>query len=61
VGKLPFGNLAPKSPSGRARPFANAAVRPILAGRDWPLYGDEYGKMKFGNVPKPAIHIDDSL
>jgi len=22
--------------------------RPIVAGRDWPLYGDEYGRMKFG-------------
>jgi len=25
--------------------------RPIPAGRDWPLYGDEYGRMKFSNVP----------
>jgi hypothetical protein len=25
--------------------------RPISAGRDWPLYGDEYRIMKFGNVP----------
>lgn len=23
--------------------------RPKPAGRDWPLYGDEYGRMKFGN------------
>ena len=25
--------------------------RPNVAGHDWPLYGDEYGRMKFGNVP----------
>ena len=23
--------------------------RPKPAGHDWPLYGDEYGRMKFGN------------
>jgi hypothetical protein len=26
------------------------AVRPIAAGHDWPLYGDGYDRMKFGNV-----------
>jgi hypothetical protein len=31
--------------------------RPIPAGRDWPLYGDEYGRMKFGNVQKPTVQI----
>jgi len=25
--------------------------RPIPAGRDWPLYGNEYDRIKFGNVP----------
>jgi len=30
--------------------------RPISAGHDWPLYGDEYGRMKFGNVPKRDHH-----
>lgn len=28
----------------------NDHFRPISAGRDWPLYGDEYGRMKFGNM-----------
>jgi hypothetical protein len=23
--------------------------RPLAAGRDWPLYGEEYGRMKFGS------------
>jgi hypothetical protein len=30
-------------------PAVNSSSRPISAGRDWPLYGDEYGRMKFGN------------
>jgi hypothetical protein len=25
--------------------------RPITAGHDWPLYGNEYGRIMFGNVP----------
>jgi len=25
--------------------------RPIPAGCEWPLYGDEYDRIKFGNVP----------
>jgi hypothetical protein len=31
--------------------------RPISAGCDWPLYGDEYGRMKFGNLPLSVIHL----
>jgi len=30
--------------------------RPTAAGHDWPLYGDEYGRLKFGNVPIFADH-----
>jgi hypothetical protein len=26
------------------------ALRPLPAGRDWQLYGNECGRMKFGNV-----------
>jgi len=26
-------------------------IWPISAGHDWPLYGDEYGRMKFGSRP----------
>jgi hypothetical protein len=33
--------------------------RPIPAGRDWLLWGDEYGKMKLGNVP--FANIGDRL
>jgi len=29
----------------------NISFQPIPADHDWPLYGDEYGRMKFGNVP----------
>ena len=29
----------------------SAIKRPIAAGHDWPLYGDGYDRMKFGNVP----------
>jgi hypothetical protein len=28
---------------------------PISAGRDWPLYDDEYGGMEFSNAPKEVI------
>jgi hypothetical protein len=31
--------------------------RPISADRDWPLYGDEYYRMKFGNMPSAVIHL----
>jgi hypothetical protein len=31
--------------------------RPIPAGRDWLLYGDEYGRMKFCNLPKPDSQL----
>jgi len=27
---------------------------PSTAGRDWLLSGDEYGRMKFGNLPRTA-------
>jgi len=27
---------------------------PLTAGRDWPLWGDEYGRMNFGNLPIAA-------
>jgi hypothetical protein len=30
--------------------------RPSADGRDCPLYGDEYGRMMFGNLPKAAGH-----
>jgi len=26
-------------------------LRPISAGDDWPVYGYEYGRMKFDNAP----------
>jgi hypothetical protein len=32
-----------------------SSCRPIFAGHDWPLYGDEYGIMKFGNYHKETI------
>jgi hypothetical protein len=28
-----------------------SSCRPKPADRDWPLYGDEYYRMKFGNAP----------
>jgi hypothetical protein len=31
--------------------MTNISQRPNSAGRDWPLYGDEYGRMKFVNPP----------
>jgi hypothetical protein len=34
--------------------------RPISAGRDWPLYGDEYGRMKFGNYQKQLSTVSDN-
>ena len=36
---------------GREQTVATDSSRPIPAGRDWPLYGDEYNRMKCGNVP----------
>jgi hypothetical protein len=30
---------------------AIGSSRPEPAGRDWPLYGDEYWRIMFGNVP----------
>jgi hypothetical protein len=32
-------------------------IRPISAGRGWPLYGDEYGRMKFNNLPLSAVQM----
>jgi hypothetical protein len=34
--------------------FMIALFRPIPDGDDWPLYGDEYGRMKFGNYHEEA-------
>jgi len=31
------------------RPPLIVNTRPIPADGDWPLYGNEYGRMKFGN------------
>ena len=33
------------------------SLRPISADRDWPLYGDEYGRMKFGNYQKRTFDL----
>jgi hypothetical protein len=33
-----------------------ALFRPGAADRDWPLYGDEYGRMKFDNVLSSNRH-----
>jgi hypothetical protein len=30
---------------------STVSSRPEPAGRDWPLYGDEYWRIMFGNVP----------
>ena len=30
---------------------------PISAGHDWPLYGDEYGRMKFGNYQERQTQV----
>jgi hypothetical protein len=35
---------------------AIGSERPIPAGRDWPLYDDEYGRMKFGNCQNQSIN-----
>jgi hypothetical protein len=31
--------------------FREWQLSAISAGHGWPLYGDEYGRMKFGNMP----------
>lgn len=31
---------------------------PMAAGRDWPLYGDKYGRMKFDNLPRVGIRLN---
>jgi hypothetical protein len=31
------------------------SVRPIPVGHDWPLYGDEYGKMNFSNCQQETV------
>jgi len=31
--------------------YSDDRFRPLAAGREWPLYGDEYDRMKFGNLP----------
>jgi hypothetical protein len=38
------------------RPPLIVNTRPQAAGHDWPLYGDEYGRMKFGNMPFSDSH-----
>jgi hypothetical protein len=37
--------------------FLVVSSRPISVGHDWPLYGDEYGRIKFGNVLVSASQI----
>ena len=36
---------------GKQIDIMTASLRPIPAGHDWPLYGDEYSGIKFGNGP----------
>jgi hypothetical protein len=38
----------------------NGSNRSISAGHDWPLYGDEYGRMKFGNYQKQLSTVSDN-
>jgi hypothetical protein len=51
---MAFGQAVADTPHSLTWPYlvvgTNVSQRPIAAGHDWPLYGDGYDRMKFGNV-----------